>query len=122
MAKKITNTEEEQNNSTGAAIASENSMQENSTSNEEAVTTGAELPTVTETKPKTESKPATPVQPATEPEKPAAEKHPHFVDALLKTFSSYESLYIDSHGGVYTPDTSEKVRGSAILYKNPYHN
>lgn len=40
---------------------------------------------------------------------------------ILRTFPSYASMYIDRQGGIYTPDTPEKLRGNAVLYKNPYH-
>lgn len=45
----------------------------------------------------------------------------HIVD-LLKKYPAYESLYIDSHGGTYTPNTPAAIRGKAVLYKNPYFN
>ena len=45
-----------------------------------------------------------------------------YVEDLLKIYSQYESLYIDSKGGVFTTDTNQNIRGNAILYKNPYHN
>ena len=47
------------------------------------------------------------------------EKH---VEDILKIYPQYESLYIDSEGGVFTTDTNQNIRGKAILYKNPYHN
>lgn len=47
------------------------------------------------------------------------EKH---VEDILKIYPQYESLYIDSKGGVFTTDTNQNIRGKAILYKNPYHN
>lgn len=40
---------------------------------------------------------------------------------ILRIFPAYASMYIDKQGGIYTPDTPEKIRGSAVLYKNPYH-
>lgn len=46
---------------------------------------------------------------------------PRILD-LLKKYPAYESLYIDSHGGTYTPDTPAAIRGKAVLYKNPYFN
>lgn len=33
---------------------------------------------------------------------------PDYADAKLKVYSSYKSLYIDSHGGTYTSNTPEK--------------
>lgn len=63
-----------------------------------------------------------------QPEKPAEKNHegipatePHTLD-LLKKFPAYASLYIDSHGGVFAPDTAAAIRGEAVLYKNPYYN
>lgn len=59
-------------------------------------------------------------QPKPAKETPAATNCPPFVETLLKTFPAYESLYIDSHGGAYAPNTSAAVRGNAVLYKNPF--
>lgn len=42
------------------------------------------------------------------------------VDRILKKYASYRSLYIDQHGGTYTTDTPQLLRGGAILYENPY--
>ena len=67
--------------------------------------------TPTEEAPKTEDK-----QPTIE-EKREAEPH---ILAILKKFPTYESLYIDTHGGTYTPNTPAAIRGKAVLYKNPY--
>ena len=47
------------------------------------------------------------------------ELNPHIL-ATLKKFPAYESLYIDTHGGTYTPNTPAAIRGKATLYKNPY--
>ena len=47
------------------------------------------------------------------------EADPHIL-AILKKFPTYESLYIDTHGGTYTPNTPAAIRGKAVLYKNPY--
>ena len=47
------------------------------------------------------------------------EADPHIL-AILKKFPTYESLYIDTHGGTYTPNTPATIRGKAVLYKNPY--
>lgn len=56
---------------------------------------------------------------ATNEEKRVSDPH---VLAILKKFPTYESLYVDAHGGTFTPDTSAAVRGKAVLYKNPYFN
>ena len=47
------------------------------------------------------------------------EPNPHIL-ATLKKFPAYELLYIDTHGGTYTPNTPAAIRGKATLYKNPY--
>jgi hypothetical protein len=67
--------------------------------------------TPTEETPKTEDK-----QPTNEEKR---EADPHIL-AILKKFPTYESLYIDTHGGTYTPNTPAAIRGKATLYKNPY--
>ena len=67
--------------------------------------------TPTEETPKTEDK-----QPTIEEKR---EADPHIL-AILKKFPTYESLYIDTHGGTYTPNTPAAIRGKATLYKNPY--
>ena len=67
--------------------------------------------TSTEETPKTEDK-----QPTKEEKR---EADPHIL-AILKKFPAYESLYIDTHGGTYTPNTPAAIRGKATLYKNPY--
>lgn len=41
---------------------------------------------------------------------------------LLKKFPAYPSLYIDTHGGTYAPDTAAAIRGKAVLYRNPFYN
>ena len=73
----------------------------------QAVTTEAS----TEETPKTEDK-----QPTNEEKR---EADPHIL-AILKKFPAYEALYIDTHGGTYTPNTPAAIRGKATLYKNPY--
>lgn len=76
---------------------------------EEVQTVAAETPT--EEAPKTENK-------QTENEE-KSEVNPHIL-ATLKKFPAYESLYIDTHGGTFTPNTPAAIRGKAVLYKNPY--
>lgn len=44
-----------------------------------------------------------------------------FTLGILKTFPHYKTLYVDRHGGVFTPDTPKSIRGSATLYKNPHY-
>ena len=67
--------------------------------------------TPAEETPQTENK-----QPTNEEKR---EADPHIL-AILKKFPAYESLYIDTHGGTYTPNTPAAIRGKATLYKNPY--
>ena len=43
-----------------------------------------------------------------------------YVLSVLQSFPSYEQLYVDKQGGVYTQDTPENLRAMATLYKNPY--
>ena len=76
---------------------------------EEVQTATTEDPT--EETPKTEDK-----QPTNEEKR---EADPHIL-AILKKFPAYEALYIDTHGGTYTPNTPAAIRGKATLYKNPY--
>ena len=76
---------------------------------EEVQTATTETPT--EETPQTENK-----QPTNEEKR---EADPHIL-AILKKFPAYESLYIDTHGGTYTPNTPAAIRGKAVLYKNPY--
>lgn len=73
---------------------------------EEEVTMTQEVqPTVTETT----------ITTSTQEAKPEA-----YVLSVLQAFPTYEQLYVDKHGGIYTPDTLENLRGMATLYKNPY--
>lgn len=51
----------------------------------------------------------------------ATESTSPFIDAILRSFKNYDSLYIDSHGGTYTATTPKVIRGDAVLYKNPYY-
>ena len=76
---------------------------------EEVQTVAAETPA--EETPQKENK-----QPTNEEKR---EADPHIL-AILKKFPAYESLYIDTHGGTYTPNTPAAIRGKATLYKNPY--
>lgn len=76
---------------------------------EEVQAVAAETPA--EETPQTENK-----QPTNEEKR---EADPHIL-AILKKFPTYESLYIDTHGGTYTPNTPAAIRGKATLYKNPY--
>lgn len=53
-------------------------------------------------------------------QKLTGEEPDSFTLGILKSFPAYELLYVDRHGGVFTPDTPKVIRGSAILYKNPH--
>jgi hypothetical protein len=86
-----------------------------SASNEEDTTPNDRLPK--EIKQGEEEKTA----PEAKPEKPETEDYPPFVGEILKAFPLYESLYIDAHGGTFTPNTPEKVRAKAPRYRNPYY-
>ena len=46
---------------------------------------------------------------------------PPYADLILKSFTGYENLYVDTSGGVFIPGTPASIRGQAILYKNPYY-
>lgn len=43
------------------------------------------------------------------------------IDAILKRYAQYESVYIDKFGFVFTVDTPENQRNNAVLYKNKYY-
>lgn len=66
---------------------------------------------------------------ATDQEKPVpeqkvkAQKAPEspMIQEILKSYPAYKSLFIDAHGGTYTPDTSEAIRGKSTLYENPFY-
>lgn len=59
--------------------------------------------------------------PEKETQKQVENEPDSFTLGVLKTFSNYKTLYVDRHGGVFTPDTSKSIRGSATLYKNPHY-
>lgn len=44
-----------------------------------------------------------------------------FVLGVLQSFPTCESLYVDRHGGAFTPDTPVGIRGDAVLYANPFY-
>lgn len=62
-----------------------------------------------------------PVTPEKRETKPMAAEPDSFTLEVLKSFPTNESLYVDKHGGAYTVDTPESIRGSAVLYKNPFY-
>lgn len=83
---------------------------------EQVIQTTEEVQTATTETP-TEETPKTEDKLPTNEEKREADPH---ILAILKKFPAYESLYIDTHGGTYTPNTPAAIRGKAVLYKNPY--
>ncbi|KAA6302863.1 MAG: hypothetical protein EZS26_001033 [Candidatus Ordinivivax streblomastigis] len=118
MAKKITNDE------------GQNTVNEVNTTVNDILPEGTNTGSEEIVKPETASQPA----PESKPDKGEKESkdtkqakvetrdYPPFIDTILKSFLQYETLYIDAHGGAFTPSTSQKIRGNATLYKNPYHN
>lgn len=40
---------------------------------------------------------------------------------VLRVYPAYPDLYVDHHGGAYTPDTPASMRRDAVLYKNPFY-
>ena len=83
---------------------------------EQVIQTTEEVQTATTETP-TEETPKTEDKLPTNEEKREADPH---ILAILKKFPTYESLYIDTHGGTFTPNTPAAIRGKATLYKNPY--
>ena len=83
---------------------------------EQVIQTTEEVQTAT-TEDSTEETPKTEDKLPTNKEKREADPH---ILAILKKFPAYESLYIDTHGGTFTPNTPAAIRGKATLYKNPY--
>ena len=83
---------------------------------EQVIQTTQEVQTVAAETPAEET-PQTENKQQTNEEKREADPH---ILAILKKFPAYESLYIDTHGGTYTPNTPATIRGKAVLYKNPY--
>lgn len=68
-----------------------------------------------EPKPKTVS----PLEKRTE--KPGEPEPDSFILGVLQSFPTHEALYVDRHGGAFTPDTPVGIRGDAVLYTNPYY-
>lgn len=64
-----------------------------------------------------------PVQPIEKPKNPTATKGqiPANVSAVLRLHKGYKKLYVDSHGGAFTEDTPENIRGNSTLYDNPFY-
>ena len=98
------------------SMAKKTNTEEAPKTDEQVIQTTEEVQTVAaetsaEETPQTESK-----QPTNEEKR---ETGPHIL-AILKKFPTYETLYIDTHGGTFTPNTPAAIRGKATLYKNPY--
>lgn len=53
--------------------------------------------------------------------KPVAAEADSYTLEVLKSFPTHESLYVDRQGGAFTSDTPKAIRGSAVLYKNPFY-
>lgn len=70
--------------------------------------------------PQPEKKEPAPVE-TPKPKKIGTAEIPAYATTILKAFHSYPELYIDSLGGTFTPDSPERLRGEAVLYKNPYY-
>ena len=54
-------------------------------------------------------------------EKPSEPEPDSFVLGVLQSFPTHEALYVDRHGGAFTPDTPVGMRGDAVLYTNPFY-
>lgn len=54
-------------------------------------------------------------------EKPGEPEPDSFVLGVLQSFPGHEALYVDRHGGTYTPGTPVGIRGDAVLYANPFY-
>lgn len=49
------------------------------------------------------------------------EEIPDYAKKILKLYDSEPELYISKKGGVFSVNTEPSLRGSAILFKNPYY-
>lgn len=54
-------------------------------------------------------------------EKPGEPEPDSFVLGILQSFPIHEALYVDRHGGAFTPDTPVGIRADAVLYTNPFY-
>lgn len=68
-----------------------------------------------------EPKPETISSPEKREEKPGEPEPDSFVLGVLQSFPSHEALYVDRHGGTYTPGTPVGIRRDAVLYANPFY-
>ena len=98
------------------SMAKKTNTEETPKTDEQVTQTAEEVQTVAAETPAEET-PQTENKQLTNEEKREADPH---ILAILKKFPAYKSLYIDTHGGTYTPNTPAAIRGKATLYKNPY--
>lgn len=75
----------------------------------------------TETTQSSEPKPETVSSPEKREEKPGEPEPDSFVLGVLQSFPGHKALYVDRHGGTYTPATPVGIRGDAVLYANPFY-
>ena len=68
-----------------------------------------------------EPKPETVSSPEKRAEKPGEPEPDSFVLGILQAFPTHEALYVDRHGGAFTPDTPVGIRADAVLYTNPFY-
>ena len=97
-------------------MAKKITTEETPKADEQLIQTTEEVETATTEIPAEETLQTENKQPTNEEKR---ETDPHIL-AILKKFPTYEALYIDTHGGTYTPNTPAAIRGKATLYKNPY--
>lgn len=50
------------------------------------------------------------------------EELPDYAKRVLKLYPDVPEMYISRKGGVFFKDTEPSLRGTAILFKNPYYN
>ena len=110
MAKQKTNTEEEQITST-----------ENTETQVENTETQVENIENTENKDNENTEEKEKTLPKNEKSKPVSSGITPFIDNVLKNYPDSEYLYVDTHGGCFTKDTPERIRGKAVLFKNPHY-
>ena len=54
-------------------------------------------------------------------DKKAPPEPDRYITEVLKTYTMYETLYVDKHGGAYVPDTAPEIRKNAVCYTNPFY-
>ena len=107
MAKQKTNTEEEQITSTSTSTENTETQVGNTENaeNKGSENTGEKEKTI----------------PKNEKSEPVSSGITPFIDDILKSYPDSECLYVDMHGGCFTRDTPERIRGKAVLFKNPHY-